>query len=69
MQVVVGRGPAAKALLSPAATDNRFCLRMKTKEKEWNERINILFEQITYWIHNKTNKTVEIIQLYYDAFC
>uniref|UniRef100_A0A6C0IAT0 Uncharacterized protein n=1 Tax=viral metagenome TaxID=1070528 RepID=A0A6C0IAT0_9ZZZZ len=41
----------------------------KKKEKEWNERINILFEQITYWINNKTNKTVEIIQLYYDAFC
>ncbi len=38
---------------------------MKTRMSEWEERINILNEQIQYWIDNKTNKTIEIIQLFY----
>jgi hypothetical protein len=38
---------------------------MKTKEKEWEERINILKQQIQYWIDNSTDKTIEIIQLFY----
>lgn len=31
----------------------------KTKKNEWTERLNILKEQITYWINpeNQTNKT------------
>jgi len=33
---------------------------------EWEERINILNQQIQYWIDNKTNKTIEIIELFYD---
>jgi hypothetical protein len=38
------------------------------KHAEWNERLNILKEQIEYWIkpENKTSKTIEIIQLFYD---
>ena len=39
---------------------------MKTKMSEWNERIEILNLQIQYWIDNKTNKTIEIIKLFYD---
>ena len=39
---------------------------MKTKMSEWEERINILNQQIQYWIDNKTNKTIEIIELFYD---
>ena len=38
---------------------------VKTKEIEWNERINSLIQQIKYWIDNITEKTVEIIQLFY----
>ena len=38
---------------------------MKTKEKEWEERINILKQQIQYWIDTPTDKTIEIIQLFY----
>ncbi len=34
--------------------------------KKWNERLNNLKNQIDYWNKNKTDKTVEIIQLYYD---
>lgn len=37
----------------------------KTKQKEWEERIKNLHEQIQYWIDNPTNKLIEVIQLYY----
>lgn len=37
----------------------------KCKTKEWEERINVLTNQIQYWVDNKTNKTVETIQLFY----
>ena len=38
---------------------------MKSKENEWEERINILKQQINYWINNPTEKTIEIIELFY----
>ena len=40
----------------------------KSKEKEWEKRLNTLKEQVIYWIHpdNITTKTVEIIQLFFD---
>jgi hypothetical protein len=34
-------------------------------KKEWIERINVLKEQISYWINNETDKTIEIIELFY----
>ena len=39
------------------------------KSKEWDSRLDILCRQIDYWINpeNITDKTVEIIQLYYDV--
>jgi hypothetical protein len=44
------------------------CCVKKTKKKEWAERLNSLKNVITYWIDdkNKTNKTIEVVQLYYD---
>jgi hypothetical protein len=44
------------------------CVVKKTKNNEWSERLNVLEQHINYWINpsNKTNKTIEIIQLYYD---
>ena len=41
----------------------------KSKVKEWNTRLNTLIDTIEYWIEpeNKTSKTVEVIQLYYDS--
>ena len=38
---------------------------IKTKQLEWDERIKILKEQIQYWIDNPTEKTIEIIELFY----
>ena len=38
---------------------------LNTKKNEWEERINILKTQIQYWIDNPSNKTIEIIELFY----
>jgi hypothetical protein len=38
---------------------------MKTRQTEWDLRINTLKEQVEYWINNGTDKTVEIIELFY----
>jgi hypothetical protein len=37
----------------------------KTKQKEWEERIETLKQQIQYWIDNPTEKYIEIIELFY----
>lgn len=36
-------------------------------EEDWNFRLSILKEQIFYWVENRTEKTIEIIQLFYDV--
>jgi hypothetical protein len=45
------------------------CVVKKTKKNEWMQRLSSLEEQINYWIDplNKTNKTIETIQLFYDV--
>ena len=54
-------------ILSPWTTNKSGILKInKKQEKEWNERIAILQDTIKYWIENSTDKTVEIIQLFYD---
>ena len=45
---------------------NGVCSVKKTKQKEWTYRLNILRENIQYWSENKSEKTIEIIQLFYD---
>ena len=44
------------------------CIVKKTKKNEWIERLNVLETHIKYWINpeNITNKTIEIVQLFYD---
>ena len=37
----------------------------KTKQEEWEERLNKLNQQIQYWIDNPTEKIVEIVELFY----
>ena len=37
------------------------------KQQEWEHRLECLVEQIQYWIENETNKTVEVVELFYDA--
>ncbi len=36
-----------------------------SKTEEWSKRIEILKETINYWVSNPTEKTVEIIELFY----
>ena len=45
------------------------CSVKKTKVREWNERLKALNAQIAYWSQpeNRTEKTVEIVQLFYDC--
>ena len=45
------------------------CVVKKSKKDEWEQRLNTLGDHMNYWIHpeNKTNKTIETIQLYYDV--
>ena len=47
---------------------NGICTVKKSKKKEWEERLTRLEYQIRYWLdpENKTDKTVEVVQLYYD---
>ena len=37
----------------------------KSKQTEWEERIDKLKQQIKYWVDNPTDKTIEIIELFY----
>ena len=43
------------------------CVVKKTKKDEWMQRLHVLEEQINYWIINRTDKTIETIQLFYDV--
>jgi hypothetical protein len=48
---------------------NGICVVKKSKKDEWTNRLNTLEQQIDYWINplHKIDKTVEIIQLFYDV--
>jgi len=49
-------------------TKTGICVVKQGKKDEWSHRLNTLQQQITYWINpeNTTDKTVEIIQLFYN---
>ena len=38
----------------------------KQNENEWNQRLTNLENQIKYWSENKSEKTIEVVELYYD---
>jgi hypothetical protein len=38
---------------------------MKTKEKEWEERVKTLVSEINRWINFPSEKTIEIVELFY----
>jgi hypothetical protein len=54
------------------STNNRngVCMVKKTYLQKWQNRLNILKENIEYWtmMCNQTDKTLEVIQLFYDGF-
>uniref|UniRef100_A0A6C0D458 Uncharacterized protein n=1 Tax=viral metagenome TaxID=1070528 RepID=A0A6C0D458_9ZZZZ len=40
----------------------------KNNSKRWNDRLKALASQVQYWIDNKSDKTIECIQLFYDEY-
>ena len=42
------------------------CVVKKNKKNEWNSRLEELSRNIDYWIHNKSDKMIETINLFYD---
>jgi EsV-1-7 cysteine-rich motif len=38
----------------------------KKNSAEWSKRLRCLQQQVQYWIDNKTDKTIETVQLFYD---
>lgn len=50
------------------ANQNGIFIITKDNNKEWNNRLDVLKNQIEYWSNNNTNKTIEIIHLFYDKF-
>ena len=46
---------------------NGILIVKKTKKKEWAKRLSSLKEYIEYWISHKTDKTVEVVQLWFDG--
>ena len=61
---------AGKTITSCWGTNqNGICVVKKSKQREWKERLSTLEQQVNYWINpeNKTDKTIETIQLYYDT--
>jgi len=42
------------------------CCVKKSKIKEWADRLQVLKDMVSYWIEHECNKTVEVVQLFYD---
>jgi len=38
---------------------------MPSKQAEWEERLSVLTQQISFWVEFGTDKTVEIVELFY----
>lgn len=50
------------------ANQNGIFIINKENNKEWDNRLNKLQTQIEYWTRNETNKTIEVVHLYYNLF-
>ena len=48
-------------------TQKGICVVKRSKKTEWGQRLHVLGETIEYWLNHRTDKTVEIIQLFYDS--
>lgn len=38
-----------------------------SKQNEWRARINCLLENIAYWLENPTDKTIQVVELFYSS--
>jgi EsV-1-7 cysteine-rich motif len=46
---------------------NGVCVVKKTKSDEWQARLAALKDSVSYWLENKTDKMVEVVQMFYDC--
>jgi len=46
---------------------NGICVVKKSKQDEWDQRLNVLGKTIEYWLTHRTDKMVEIIHLFYTC--
>ncbi len=46
-------------------TPNMACPQLKKWKDVWNDRLEILAGTVDYWIKNKPDKLIEVIELYY----
>ncbi len=55
-------------LISSCWGNNKKGICVIQKKEEWKNRLESLNEQINYWLNpeNKTDKTIEIVELFYD---
>jgi len=53
-------------VVSSCWSNRGVCTVKKTKTREWAARLQALAQQIEYWAHHRTDKTVEVVQLFYD---
>ena len=35
---------------------------------DWDQRLTVLSDQIGYWTKNKTQKMIEVVELFYDGW-
>jgi hypothetical protein len=45
---------------------NSLCVVKKNKKNEWKNRLEELSRNIEYWTHNRTDKMIETINLFYN---
>jgi plastocyanin len=43
------------------------CVVKKSKIKEWESRLTTLEQTVQYWINYSTEKTIEVVELFYDT--
>ena len=64
-------GPAGPRSVTSCWGNNKsgVCVVKKTKTREWAWRLEALAQQVEYWATraNRTTKTVEVVQLFYDG--
>ncbi len=36
------------------------------RKREWKQRLNVLKEQVEYWLQNQPDKMLEVVELFYD---
>lgn len=41
-------------------------LKQNNDETKWKSRLHKLKKEINYWLKNNTDKTIELIELFYD---